>query len=164
MVYPLFDLNKKGCPEWVIWDEHCARFLEKIKELISCEPTLLIPNIKNVFSSRQTPVEPGWGVCCSSGWMVFFVLAGFLPRETRYAVIKREALAIDWGLQKLSCFLIGIEFVLQTDYAPMRCLVQGKPQNARLCRWAFILQQFNFTVEYIHGVNNTLADYLSRVA
>ena len=84
-------------------------------------------------------------------------------RPCLWSYNSREALAIVWGLKKLSRYILGTEFVLQTDHAPLRCLVQGETQNARLCRWALILQQFSFRVEYIRGYKNTLADYLSRV-
>ena len=168
LLYPLFDLTKKGRPERVIWNDHCRRSLERIQELIRSEPTLIIPNIKHHFFV-QTDAS-GTGLGCVLLQKVDGTLRPcrfhsrkLLPRETRYAVIEREALAIVWGLQKLSRFILGTEFVLQTDHAPLRCLVQGETQNARLCRWALILQQFSFRVEYIRGYKNTLADYLSRV-
>ena len=168
LLYPLFDLTKKGRPERVIWNDHCRRSLERIQELIRSKPTLIIPNIKHLFFV-QTDAS-GTGLGCVLLQKVDGALRPcrfhsrkLLPRETRYAVIEREALAIVWGLQKLSRFLLGTDFILQTDHAPLRCLVQGDMQNPRLCRWALILQQFSFKVQYIKGYKNTLADYLSRV-
>ena len=85
-----------------------------------------------------------------------------LPRESKYAIIERECLAIVWGLQKLARFFIGAHFILQTDHAPLKYIQTGRTNNARLTKWFLTLQQFNCSVEHIKGTDNIIADYLSR--
>ena len=167
LLHPLYDLTKKGRPERVIWNEHCQSSLVRIQNLISSQPTLLVPNIDELFFVQTDASGSGLGCVLlqrRDGVLrpCRFLSRKLVPRETRYAVIEREALAIVWGLQKLARFLLGTEFVLQTDHAPLGCIVKGKTQNARLTRWALILQQFQFQVQYIKGRENAIADYLSR--
>ena len=163
----MHELTKKGQPEKVTWGEECQASLGKIQELISSEPALLVPDIDALFFVQTDASGSGLGCVLlqmrdGSLRPCRFHSRKLFPRETRYAVIEREALAIVWGLQKLSRFLLGTEFVLQTDHAPLTCITGGRTQNARLTRWALILQQFSFKIEYIQGVRNNVADYLSR--
>ena len=87
-----------------------------------------------------------------------------MPREQRYAVIEREALAIIWGIQKFKMYLIGKEFVVETDHKPLSYLRNVKNNNGRLMRWSLFLQEFQFKILYIKGSENSMADSLSRNA
>ncbi|NQZ62984.1 reverse transcriptase domain-containing protein [Crocosphaera sp.] len=167
LLSPMHELTKKGQPEKVTWGEECQASLCRIQELISSEPALIVPDINDLFFVQTDASGSGLGCVLlqmrdGSLRPCRFHSRKLFPRETRYAVIEREALAIVWGLQKLSRFLLGTEFVLQTDHAPLTCITGGRTQNARLTRWALILQQFSFRVEYIKGARNNVADYLSR--
>ena len=168
LLCPIYALTKKGQPERVTWSNECQYSLEKIQFLISAQPCLIIPNINSLFYVQTDASCTGLGCVLlqsKDGCLrpCRFVSRKLLPRETRYAVIEREALAIVWGLQKLSRFLLGQEFILQTDHAPLRAITSGKSKRSRLCRWALLLQQYSFSVQYLPGHQNVLADYLSRM-
>ena len=167
LLSPFHELTKKGQPEKVVWGRECQASLGKIQRLISSEPALIVPDIDHLFFVQTDASGSGLGCVLlqrrdGSLRPCRFHSRKLFPREARYAVIEREALAIVWGLQKLARFLLGTEFVLQTDHAPLSCITGGRTQNARLTRWALILQQFTFRIEYIKGDNNNVADYLSR--
>ena len=135
--------------------------------MISSGPALAIPNVNKMFFVQTDASGTGLGCVLlqeveGSLRPCRFLSRKLLDRETRYAVVEREALAIVWGVQKLARFLLGSKFILQTDHATLRCLINGETQNARLCRWALILQQFDFEVKFIRGAKNGLADFLSR--
>jgi len=38
-----------------------------------------------------------------------------VPREVRYAIPEKEALAIFWGIQKFYKYFYGTKFTIQTD-------------------------------------------------
>ena len=86
----------------------------------------------------------------------------FSETEKRYSTIERECYAIVWAIQKFKEYLLGKEFVLQTDHLPLSYLKKMRNSNDRLMRWALSLQPFSFNVEYIKGSENIGADMLSR--
>jgi hypothetical protein len=55
------------------------------------------------------------------------------------------------------------KFVLLVDHAPLRFLKESNICNSRIMRWSLSLQDWNFEVQPIKGVQNHVADFLSRV-
>lgn len=88
--------------------------------------------------------------------------------EKNYATIHIEALAIYWGVKKFYQYLLGTEFILESDHKPLLALFgeeKGIPVMAagRLQRWALYLSGLNYTFKYIKGSANGGADGLSRL-
>ena len=93
---------------------------------------------------------------------VMYASRKLLPRETRYSTIERELLRIIWGIQKFQIYLYGKSFFLQTDHQPLTYLKTAQPDNHCLLKWALISENFNFTIIYVKGSENVIADYLRR--
>jgi len=164
----LSDLTKKGRPDRIVWTEECQKALDKLKTLMSSKPVLVLPDLSLRFILRTDASDHGIGACLlqeREGLLhpVFYVSRKLLPRETRYAVIERECLAIVWAVGKLSRYLFGCQFTIQTDHKPLEFLSRGRSTSGRLSRWALILQQFNYIIESISGASNVTADILSRL-
>ena len=138
-----------------------------VKKAISAPPVLKIPNLDAQFFVQVDASGTGIGAAILQEANNSLVPCMFVSRkltdcETRYAVIERECLAIFWAVHRLSRYLLGRTFVIQSDHRPLQFLLEGKPMNPRLFRWALSLQQFDFKIQWIPGSQNVLADYLSR--
>lgn len=83
-------------------------------------------------------------------------------RETRYSTIEKECLAIRWAVLTLRFYLLGQEFTLCSDNAPLQWLHHMKDTNARITRWYLALQPFKFKVVHRPGAQMPVADFLSR--
>ena len=59
-------------------------------------------------------------------------------------------------------FLRGRNFVLKTDHKPLTWLDKKVYRNAKVARWAEYLSGYNFVIQYLPGVDNSLADMFSR--
>ena len=68
-----------------------------------------------------------------------------LPRETKYAVVEEECLAIIWALK---LYLYGQAFTIETDHQPLSWLSRMKNANARLMRWSLKIQPYRFDMKY----------------
>ncbi len=85
-----------------------------------------------------------------------------LPRETRYSTVEKEGLAIKWVLESLRYYLLGREFILETDHRALTWIHTMKDHNSRVTRWYLSLQPYQFKVRHRPGPQNKIADYLSR--
>ena len=83
-------------------------------------------------------------------------------RETRYAAVELECLAVKWALDTFKYYLLGRDFSVETDHRALQWLGRMKDSNARVTRWFLALQPYRFTVQYRAGTQNTVADFLSR--
>ena len=63
------------------------------------------------------------------------------------------------GRQQIS---YGVQFVLESHHRPLEYLQSTHSKNPRLMRWSLALQPHHYTVRYISGSQNVVADYLSR--
>lgn len=80
----------------------------------------------------------------------------------KYAVVEKECLAVKWAIETLKYYLLGREFTLVTDHAPLRFMKENKEKNARVTRWFLALQPYKFRIEHRKGTQNANADGLSR--
>jgi len=77
-----------------------------------------------------------------------------------WPTIEKEAYAIIYAIKKFEPYLRDRHFVLRTDHRNLTFI--DKEQSARVNRWRLLLQEFDFDIEYLPGLNNVLADRLSR--
>ena len=85
--------------------------------------------------------------------------------EKRYAVIEKEALAGVWACEKFSEYVVGMNFILETDHKPLQALfntIELSKTPPRIQRFRLRLMRFSVTVQYVPGKHQLTADALSR--
>ncbi|XP_055604568.1 uncharacterized protein K02A2.6-like [Uranotaenia lowii] len=87
--------------------------------------------------------------------------------EKKYPHTQKEALAVVWGIERFSFYLIGQSFVVRTDAEANQLIFNGlhrigKRATTRAESWALRLQPYNFKMERVAGEDNA-ADALSRL-
>ncbi len=164
---PLSDLTRKTSPNKVVWTAECEAAFHNLKESMCHEPVLQSPDFSLPFTVQTDASGIGLGAVLLQGEgehkrPIQFVSRKLFPRETRYSTIEKECLAIKWALDTLKYYLIGKEFVLETDHRPLQWLHRMRDFNSRITRWHLSLQPYRFTVRYRAGKDNVIADFLSR--
>ena len=160
LIAPLADLTKKDKPNKVRWNEECQKSLDSVKRLLSSSPVVLLPNFSKQFILRTDASSRGLGaVLMQTGedgelHPVLYASRKLLDRETRYSTIERECLALVWGIDKFSRYLLGRDFFVQTDHCPLTFLDKKKTTNGRLKRLALSLQEHKFLILPIKGSEN----------
>ena len=165
---PLTDLTKKQMPNKLQWDVSHENAFCTLKQKVSSEPVLLLPDINEEFTLRTDASGTGLGAVLLQEYdgvkrPVAYASRKLLQRERNYSVIEREALALIWGVKKFSAYLYGKPFVVETDHRPLSYLYSAKDLNPKLMRWFLSLQPYVIKVKVIKGSENVGADYLSRL-
>ena len=83
--------------------------------------------------------------------------------QMNYTTTKKDLLAVVFVLDKFHSYLIGTSIVVFTDHAALRYLLSKKDAKARLILWILLLQKFNIEIKDKKGVENVVADHLSRL-
>jgi hypothetical protein len=85
------------------------------------------------------------------------------PSERRYSTYEKECLAILFGCERCRCYLEHKEFELECDNLSLCWLLRRTKDVGRLGRWVLRLAPFKFKVRHTRGVDNVVADALSRM-
>ena len=94
---------------------------------------------------------------------VYFVSKALTDAQKGYVAIELELLAVAWAMAKFHHFLYASYFILETDQKLLEAIL-SKSLNQTAPRLQKILVRtfaYHFTVRYIPGVTNQLADCLS---
>jgi transposase InsO family protein len=93
---------------------------------------------------------------------VSFVAKSLNPAQRNYSATKRECLAIVFALQRFREYLLLSHFELFTDHRALTFMFTQKHLNPMLMEWVDTLLDYDFAVTHLPGVQNVLADALSR--
>ena len=69
-----------------------------------------------------------------------------------------------FAYEKICSYLLGTRVIVHTTQSVLRNLMAKKDVKPRLIRWVLLLQEFDFKVKHRKGIENQVADHLSRLA
>ncbi|XP_062093825.1 uncharacterized protein LOC133799849 [Humulus lupulus] len=79
------------------------------------------------------------------------------------AMTEKELLAIVFAFDKFRAYLVVTKVIVYTDHSAIKYLIEKKDAKPRLIRWVLLLQEFEVEIQDRKGVENQVADHLSRV-
>ena len=153
------------------WNQAQQTAFDKIKESLSFSPVLAIYNPYKMTTVSADASSYGLGAVLSQIQSdgtcrpVAYASRALTCAEERYAQIEKESLAITWGCERFSDYLIGKSFHVQTDHKPLVSLLGSKPLDSlpvRIQRFRMRLLRYTYTISHIPGKNLIVADALSR--
>ena len=95
---------------------------------------------------------------------IAFMSKKMKPAERNYPVYEQELLAILNALRAWRHYLGGRHFTVLTDHQSLQYMEVSAMATPRQVRWATLLSEFHFTIKYVPGSTNVVADGLSRAA
>ena len=89
----------------------------------------------------------------------------FDKHQKGWSTIEKEAFGLISALKHFSVYLSTYSFpiVVLTDHNPLLFMENMKDKNMRILRWSLIVQDF-VEIKHVRGVDNVIADCLSRPA
>ena len=73
-------------------------------------------------------------------------------------------LAVVFALDKFHAYLVGSFIVVFTYHFALKYMLTKQDAKARLIRWILLLQEFNLQIKDKKGVENVVANHISRLA
>lgn len=95
--------------------------------------------------------------------VIAFWSGKFSAAQQNYPVHEQELLAIIESLKRFRAQLLGVKFRIFTDHKALEYIMTQRHLSPRQHRWVDVLNEFDFSINYIPGHTNILADALSRI-
>ncbi|KAI4890391.1 hypothetical protein NFI96_006741, partial [Prochilodus magdalenae] len=96
---------------------------------------------------------------------IVFISRGLTEAEKHNAQIEKEALAVTWACERLSPYLLGLQFKIETDHKPLVPLLSSKALDElppRVLRFRLRLLKFTYDIVHVPGKCLITPDALSR--
>ncbi|XP_026433502.1 uncharacterized protein LOC113330924 [Papaver somniferum] len=157
---PITECMKGGKYSWT-QEEYEAFELMKIK--LSTYPILILPNFDKPFELHCDASKLCIGAVLSQeGKPVTFYSEKLNGTRLSYSTYEVEFYDIVQALKHWMHYLIHNEFILFSDHMELKHINYQDKLSTRNGKWASYLQQFTFSIKHKSGVQNKVADALSR--
>ncbi|KAL4377558.1 hypothetical protein GQ457_02G015650 [Hibiscus cannabinus] len=157
---PLTNLLKK---DWWKWGSEEASAFQNLKEAVSTAPVLALPDFDEEFSVETDACEMGIGVVLTQrGKPLAFFSKALGNKHQKLYVYEKEMLAALMVVKKWSQYLVGRHFKIKTDHQSLRFLTENQAVTPAQQKWIAKMMGFDYEVIYKKGINNVVADSISR--
>ncbi|KAL3973851.1 tissue factor pathway inhibitor [Sarotherodon galilaeus] len=172
LVEPLRQLLKTDMKVELQWNEAAHESFSNLKKLLLKSPALAVYDPDLLAFITTDASDYGLGAVLTQlhpdqvERVVAFASRTLSPAERKYSTTEKEALACVWAVERWRTYVWGRRFTLRTDHQALTTLLSTKGMNRagmRIARWSARLMCFQYDVQYRPGVQNVMADCLSRV-
>ena len=169
---PLSGMSRMRVWHWMLLHEKCFNALK----VMACQSLILKPidykctqqNMEFIFLICDTSISGvgsyygqgrEWETCRPAG----FLSKKFSTAQLSYCTYEQETLAILEGLLCWEDKLLGRKIVIIMDHQTLEFFNTQWSMSLRQTRWYEYLSRFDYSIQYVEGLRNVVADALSRM-
>lgn len=162
----------RGYTSQITWTPDCEKAFNKVKYMLTHAPVLNYPNSNGMFildtDASKTGIAGVLSQVQNDKEVVISYASNVMSNtQQNYCTTKRELLAVITYLKKFRHYLLGCDnYVIRTDHASLKWLINFKDPHDMLARWLTTLQEYDVKPgRIIHrpGKQHINADALSRL-
>ena len=166
---PLHSLLK-GKTHTVTWTNNALSAFNKTKETLANASLLAYPKLDALtclmIDASDTAVSAVLQQKVNDVWQpISFFSRKITPAETRYSTFDRELYAIYLAIKHFRHFLEGRLFYVLTDHKPLTFVLNSRSDrySRQQVHHLDYISQFTSNIRHVNGVDNVVADALSRI-
>ena len=163
---PLCTLLAKDVP--FTWSQACEAAFSKLKTMLVSPPIMRSPNWNLPFEIMCDASDYAIGAVLEQredkkAFVIYYASKTLDSAQENYTTTEKEFLAVVFALEKFRSYIVGSPVTIFTDHAALKYLLCKQDTKPRLTRWILLCQEFNLTIKDKKGVENVVADHLSRL-
>ena len=141
---------------------------EELKLHLTTAPIVRAPNWQlpfavmcdaSDFSIREVLGKREYG----KAYVVYYANKTLNEAQRHYTTTEKELLVVVYALDKFRSYLVGSFIIIFTDHFALKYLLTKQDSKVRLIKWVLLLQEFNLQIKDKKGVENVVANHLSRL-
>ncbi|GBL67472.1 Retrovirus-related Pol polyprotein from transposon 297 [Araneus ventricosus] len=149
------------------WTEECEKSFSSLKQALITSPILTYPRTDKEFILDTDASNEGIGAMLSQKigneeCVIAYFSKSLGKPERNYCVTRKELLAIVKSIEHFHHYLYGRKFLLRTDHASLRWLLNFREPEGQISRWIQRLQEYDFEIQHRKGTSHGNADALSQ--
>jgi hypothetical protein len=94
---------------------------------------------------------------------IYYASKALNEAQLNYATMEKELLVVVFTFEKFRSYIVNSKVIVYTDHATIKYLLAKKDAKPCLFLWILLLQEFNVEIRDKKGVENVVADHLSRM-
>ncbi|CAN6567537.1 unnamed protein product [Malus baccata var. baccata] len=150
------------------FDDACSTAFKQLKEALTSAPIITPPDWSLPFELMCDASDYAIGAVLGQRknkqpHVIYYASRTLNDAQLNYSTTEKELLAVVFALDKFRSYLLGTKVIIFTDHAAIKYLLTKKEAKPRLIRWMLLLQEFDIEIRDKKGVENVVADHLSRM-
>ena len=163
---PLCNLLAKDVP--FAWSQACEDAFDKLKTMLVSPYIMRSPNWELPFEIMSDASDYAIGDVLGQrenkkAFVIYYASKTLDSAQSNYTTTKKEFLVVVFALENFRSYIVGSPVTIFTDHAALKYLLSKQGTKLRLTRWILLCQEFNLTIKDKKGVENVVADHLSRL-
>ncbi|RVW20716.1 Transposon Tf2-11 polyprotein [Vitis vinifera] len=147
----------------------CQRSFDQLKQVLTIAPIVRAPNWQLPFEVMCDASDFAIGAVLGQRedgkpYVIYYASKTLNEAQRNSITTEKELLAVVFALDKFRAYLVGFFIIVFTDHSALKYLLTKQDAKARLIRWILLLQEFDLQIRDKKGVENVVADHLSRLA
>ena len=150
-----------------MWDKDYHGSFEELKAYLTTTPIVRVPNWMLPFEVMCDASDLAIGAVLGQRegkpYVVYYASKTLKEAQRNYTTTEKELLAVVYALDKFRAYLVGSNIIIFTYHSALKYLLTKQNAKVRLIRWVLLLQEFNLQIRDKKGVENVVANHLSRL-